>query len=374
MIKFRKRLKKSKGLKKVKDLVPSGVAEKAAAVAMPKPEEVISLEDVPQITNESIAEHREEVLSGARKYIYPLAHSKHRIIIITSIILAAALIALLSYSVAGLYKYYQHNAFLYRVTQVIPFPVAKAGGGYVNYENYLFELRHQIHYYEEQQGDEANDFSVNEDREQLLQFRKNALDSVINLAFVKQLARQHGVKVSGKEVEQRIAEVRTQNRLGNDDDVFADVLREFWGWSVGDFKRSLTNQILTEKVTAKLDTEATQKAQAALAELKNGADFAEVAKRVSGDAASASNGGDYGFLITKNNPNVPPQVVTALYGLKPGQVSNIINTGKALEIVKLEKLENDVVIARHIVIPLKDIKTYIDQQKAKDPAKIYIKI
>ncbi len=26
---------------------------------------------VPRITNENVAEHREEVLSGARKYIYP---------------------------------------------------------------------------------------------------------------------------------------------------------------------------------------------------------------------------------------------------------------------------------------------------------------
>jgi len=41
-------------------------------------EEAIS--NLPRITNETIAEHREEVLSSARKYIYPLQHSLQRIV------------------------------------------------------------------------------------------------------------------------------------------------------------------------------------------------------------------------------------------------------------------------------------------------------
>ena len=370
MIKRPKRLRR---FKKVKDL-PSSVAEKATALAAPKPEEAMSLENVPQITNETIAEHREEVLGGARKFIYPLAHSKRRIIVVTSVILAATIIALLAYSAAGLYKYYQHNAFLYRVTQVIPFPVARVGSNFVNYENYLFELRRQIHYYEEQQGNESNDFSAAEDLEQLQQFRKDALERVVSFAYVKKLANQYGIKVSSKEVEERITQMREQNRLGSNDKVFADVLRDFWGWSIADFKRSLKDQILIEKVAAQLDTEASQKAEALLAQAKSGADFAALAKANSGDPASAANGGDYGLAITRSNPNVPPQVINALYKLKPGEVSGIINTGRALEIVKLEKLENDVVTARHMVIPLKDIKAYIDELKAKQPPKTYINL
>src|SRR3989304_10228319 len=106
-----KRLKKLRRFKKVKDLVPSSVAEKAATynpMAAPTPEQAMSLENVPQITNETIAEHREDVLSGARKYIYPLAHSKHRIITVTVAIVVLAVIAFLAYSIAGLYKYYQN--------------------------------------------------------------------------------------------------------------------------------------------------------------------------------------------------------------------------------------------------------------------------
>src|SRR5437764_4946051 len=110
-------------------MVPDSVAEKAASLnpLTPNTPEVPSLENVPQITNETIAEHREQVLKGARKYIYPLAHSKHRIVLVTSFISVAAGIFFLIYCTLALYRFYQYNTFLYRVTQVVPFPIAKAG-------------------------------------------------------------------------------------------------------------------------------------------------------------------------------------------------------------------------------------------------------
>lgn len=376
MVKRFKKLRRSKKIKKVKDLVPTQAVEKVQSlnpVAPLPPEQAMSLENVPQITNETITEHREEVLSGARKFIYPLAHSKRAIVFITGGLVTLAVIAFLVYSAAGLYRLYQHNTFLYRVTQVVPFPVAKVGGDYVAYENYLFELRRQIHYYEEQQGEEANDFSTTEDKEQLAEFRKQSLTSVIDFAYVKKLAARHGVKVSGKELDARLAQMREQNRLGSSDKVFADVLRDFWGWSVADFRRSLNDQILTEKVTAKLDTEATAKANNALTQVKSGADFATVATQTTEDLASKASGGDYGFPITKSNPNVPPQVVDVLFRLKPGQTSGVINTGKALEIIKLEKIEGDVATARHIVFYLKDISAFLADIKKEQPTKTYVK-
>jgi len=85
----------------------------------PPPPEPLSLNDVPQITNESIAVHREEVLKGARKYIYPLAHSKQAHCWHNNQPLSRqAIVALLIYCGVALYHYYQYNTFLYRITQV----------------------------------------------------------------------------------------------------------------------------------------------------------------------------------------------------------------------------------------------------------------
>jgi parvulin-like peptidyl-prolyl isomerase len=350
--------------------VSDTVVEKAATLnPLAAPEEPKVVEEVPRITNETIAVHREEVLKGARKYIYPLAHSKHRIVLITSGLIVTAVLALLVYCSLALYNFYEYNTFVYRATQVVPFPIAKAGDRYIAYENYLFELRHYVHYYENQLDRNFN----GSDKGQLLQFRKQALDQVINAAYVKMLAQTNGVSVSDKEVNTRIKEVRDQNRLGSNDKVFADVLRDYWGWSVADFKRSLKQEILAEKVVAKLDTEDSQRAQTALAKVRGGADFAATAKSSSDDPAAQTGGGDYGAPITKTNPNVPPQVIDVLFKLKPGEVSNIINTGSTLEVVRLDKLSGNAVFAHHIVINLKDISSYIQGIKDKKPVHNYVK-
>jgi len=366
--KLHRRLKKAK--KEVRDLVPETAVEKVAQLnPLGEPAEPQVLEDAPRITNETIAEHRENVLSGARKYIYPLRHSKHRIIVITSSIIAVTLVAFLIYCTLALYRLYQYNAFLYRVTQVMPFPVAKTGGSFVSYENYLFELRHRVHYQQSQQLDKP----TGGDEQQLIrQYRKDALSEVVNDAYVKILAQQNGVKVSGHEVDERLSEVREQNRLGGNNKVFAAVLRDYFGWSVNDYKRSLKQQILAEKVVAKLDVATRQRAGQALAQARAGADFAALAKQTSDDPAKA-NGGEYGFGITKANPNVAPQVVQTMFNLKAGQISDIINAGPTLEIVKVLTNDGTTVTAKHISFNLKPISTYIKPLATKQPAHAYVR-
>lgn len=362
-----------RGKKKVQDLVPqaTAVAQRAANMNPLSDRNDGSPidENVPRITNETIAEHREEVLKGARKYIYPLQHSKHRIVLITSTIVVAAAAAFLIYCSAALYKLYQHNTFLYRVTQVVPFPIARVGGSFVEYENYLFELRHYIHYYQNQldrnfEGD---------DRQQLIDRRQQALSDVINQAYVKKLAKQNKVAVSNKEVDARINVVRDQNRLGNNNKVLSDVLRNYWGWSISDFKRSLKQQILAEKVVAKLDTATRGRADSALAQAKAGGDFAALARQLSDDESTKANGGDFGGPISKTNPNIPPQITEALFSLKAGEVSGIINTGQTLEILKVNQNDGTNVTAQRISFNLKDISEFIEPLKKKEPAKTYVK-
>lgn len=375
MVKKRLKLIKRKA-KDVKERVPAVITERAAELnPLPGAPQMPSLDGVPQITTENISQHREQVLKGARKYIYPLRHSKRTIVTITISVIITAIIGLFTYCGLALYKFYQSNTFLYRVSQVVPFPVAKAGGHYVTYENYLFELRHYVHYYENQQ---QRNFG-GADRDQLLLFRKQALQNVINYAYIKQLAGQNHVSVSNREVDSRLAEVRNQNRLGGNNKVFSDVLRDYWGWSIGDFKRSLKQEILAEKVSARLDSVNTQRAENVLAQARGGSDFPALAKQVSDDPSAKDNGGDYGFAITKTNPNVPPEVVDALFKLKVGEVSDLIlsspvlaGQGPTLQIVKLTGITGDSVTAQHIVIYLKDPAVFVKQLAAKKPAHAYV--
>lgn len=330
-----------------------------------------AIESLPRITNETVAAHREELLSSARKYIYPLEHAKKRIVSISVWILGGAVVVFFTYTGLALYKFKSSSSFLYYVTQVIPLPVAKAGPSFVAYENYLFELRHYTHYYQTQQ---QVDFKSTAGKQQLDAFRKQALQQVVDNAYVKQLASKYHVGVSDQEVDDAVQLVRQQNRLGSSNQEFADVLKEFWGWSVDDFKRELKLQLLAQKIVATLDTGTKDRASSVLAQLQQGGDFATIAKQQSDDPITKPNSGEYGFLITNANRDLPPQIVDALFKLQPGQISGIINTGYTLEIVKVISIDNGNIRAAHISFNFKDINTYLKPLQAQEKTRLFIHI
>ena len=152
------------------------------------------------------------------------------------------------------------------------------------------------------------------------------------------------------------------------------MLSEFWGWTVDDFRRELQQQLLSQKVVAKLDTATQASAQSALNQLNSGVDFSKLAMQVSDDASTKANGGDYGFLIDASNRDIAPQVVNELFTLKASQYSGIINTGYALEIDKVIDIQGDKVHAAHIVFNFKPISSYTDPLKATQKAHDYITI
>jgi parvulin-like peptidyl-prolyl isomerase len=350
-----------------------GVSQLSAKRRVRNAEQKVSdaLGAVPRITDETLEEHREQVLSSARKHIYPLQHSKQSIVRISLGLLAAVLVAFFVLVGLSLYKFQNTGGFTYDVTRIVPFPVAKAGHKWVSYESYLFELRRNMHYYQTQQ---QATFTGKDGKAQLQRLKQQAMAQVVQDAYVKQLAAEHGVGVSDKQVDEQLALVRNQNRLGNNNRVFKEVLSEFWGWNEADFKRELKQQLLKQAVVTKLDTKTTQRANSTLSQLKGGADFAKTATDVSDDFATKPTGGTYPNPITINDRELPPTITAALFKLQPNQISGIVNTGYTLDIVKVLDRAGNSLHGAHIQFNLEDINTYVKPLQQKQPAHQYIKL
>lgn len=347
----------------------SNVKNKVGKIRGSRTKDVASKAVLPYITNETVAEHREEVLSGARKYIYPLQHSRHKIVWLSVTIFIATFVALLVFTMLNLYRFQNTSTFTYRITQIVPFPIARAGGRFVSYESYLFELRRSIHYYENKQ---KINFQLEENQGQLNDLKKDALNQVINDAYVKRLADDNGISVSLSELEREMDISIKQNRLGFADGTLEDVLKDYYDWDINDFKRTFKQQILARKVVAVLDQDAKIKAEDALVELNAGAEFADVVARYSDDETSKANGGEYGLDITSSLKTVSPKVTEVIFAQGVGKYSEVINTGYSLEIVKTISLDNTKAKAAHIQINLRDIGNYVGELKESSPPRYYI--
>ena len=162
-----------------------------------KLQKVIKRQDQPEqvnkparITNDNLAEHREEVIGRARRFIYPLQHSKHSLVKISVGILVAALVLFTAYCVIALYRLKSSSEFLYQVTNVVPFPVARIGSDFVAYENYLFEINRYKHYYQNQQN---VDFNSENGKRQLEDFKRIQANEIEQETLARKAANVHAM-------------------------------------------------------------------------------------------------------------------------------------------------------------------------------------
>ncbi len=328
-----------------------------------------AFENIPRITNETVAEHREDVLRGARKYKYPLAHSKHRIVIISTGLIVLAVVTFFVYSALALYRFQSSSGFIYRITQVVPFPAARAGKSFVAYENYLFELRRYKHYYQTQQ---QVDFGSKDGQRQLAQYKPQAMDEVLQAAYVKQLAAQNHVSVTSADLSAELQSLQAQNQSSAQE--LADVTNKFFGWSMDDLKRELRQELLAQKVAAALDTAAQARANSILAQVQSGTDFGTLAVQNSDASDKASNGQYADGAITLASTDVPAAVARQLQTMQVGQTSGVIQAGNTFEIVKLLADNNGKLQAAHISVNITPIATYVAQYQKAHSSHVFIKV
>lgn len=89
------------------------------------------------------------------------------------------------------------------------------------------------------------------------------------------------------------------------------------------------------------------KAESLLVELEKGGDFEKIAKRESMDPGTRDVGGDLGW---NRVGQMVPAFDRAMFSLRPGQISPIVETPFGFHIIKVDRVQPKEVRARHILI------------------------
>ncbi len=323
-----------------------------------------------RITNSTVAEHREEVLGQARKFRYPIAQARHRIVVISLWLAGAAFVFVSIWSVLLLYRSQSTGGYAYQFTNFVPVPVARVDGKFVSYESYLFELRHVLHYKRTQ---ENLDFNSQEGKDQLIGLKRQALEKVIDDHYVDKLAKQSGIFVSGEDIDNEVKLLQDQQQLGADRSVLDNVLKRYYNWDYEDFRRSIHDQLVRQKFLSFLEKDKMASAQSIIAEARGGRDFGDLAKQYSEDDSTKAAGGTLPPLA-KDNRDVPLRFIGAAFKLKPGEISEPVETPYGIEIIKVNENNGAEVKVQHIVLKYRNIEEYIKTERSKVKVSKYIDI
>jgi foldase protein PrsA len=211
---------------------------------------------------------------------------------------------------------------------------------------------------------EANgqDFSTVEGKKVLKDVKEKVLEAMISDKLILQQAKKDNVALQEGEFEQAISDLEQYHggkdaletylkQQGFDRESFETLVQE--QLIMNHFKEKLTSHIkVTDEEVKKyyddnkamfelpapeirashilVDTES--EAKRLLAEIKNGADFDELAKEHSKDPGSKELRGDLGYFA---KGKMVPEFERAAFALKPGEISDVVKSEHGYHIIKV---------------------------------------
>ncbi len=276
-----------------------------------------------------------------------------------------------------IYGYKSENPAVKMVASVVPYPVLIVNNQWATYNNYLVEVD-GIKFFTKKNASMNNqpvvDYNSADGKKLVVKIKQATLDKLKSDAVVSQLAKQKKVSVSNKDINDMLDKIY-QNNGGKDTVIKA--AKDIYGWNLVELKSELSKQLLQSKLSDKVtsdpavDAAAKAKAQDVLKKLKDGGDFAALAKQYS-QASDAASGGDLGFF-TKGQ--LPDNLQAAAEALQPGQISDAVKTQYGYEVIKvIEKKDDGSIHAQHILIKTVDFTEYLQTQITKAKTQTLIKI
>lgn len=207
--------------------------------------------------------------------------------------------------------------------------------------------------------------------------RRDALNDLIERRLILQEAKRLGIKTTDDELKDAIEDIKKKNNI--DDAGFMSLLGKE-GVTLEEYKANLKDQLTTGRI---IETEVRSKIVVTdkdisdyyrehlkdftlpeesrvrhiflridknnptavrgvvmdiMKKLKEGADFADLAKVYSSDEASAKAGGDIGFL---KKGQLSPELESVVFSLKSGEVSEPVFTENGIHIIKVEETKGN---------------------------------
>jgi hypothetical protein len=321
--------------------------------------------DSSRITTETIAQHRERILAGGRRFKYPVQYARHKLVFNAIIISIVTLIALIGVGYWQLYHAQNTSGFMYRVTRVLPVPVARIDGQPVLYSDYLMKYRSSIHYLESK---ERVNLKTEDGKRQSDFVKSQAMEDALADAYAVKLAKQNNVTVTDAELQTFLKQQRSSTDGEVSEATYDAVILDYYGWSPQEYQHAMQTKLLRQKVSFVIDTDAQSISKIVAAAITAGnTDLKSVTAAVNMTAKVQVVYGALGWVPKTNQDG---GLAAAAANLQKGAISSVIKstTGEGYYFIKLIDRNDTQVNYEYVHVPL---TTFMKQlQNVKDQKKV----
>ncbi|MDB5166884.1 MAG: hypothetical protein JWN26_29 [Candidatus Saccharibacteria bacterium] len=327
-----------------------------------------------RITNETVAEHRERILAGGRRFKYPIQYARHKLVINAIIISIASIILLAAVGWWQLYLVQNTSTFVYNVTRVLPLPVANVDGQPVLYGDYLMRYRSAIHNLEQQGQININ----SEDGKRQADYHKEkAMEAVIADAYGAKLAKQLNLTVTDDELNTYLTAQRQSSDGEISQQTYDASILDILGWSPDEYRHVLSDELLRQKVAFTIDTAATQMSVSLAVQVKApNSNFQSIVATTNALGGVQTVYGAPG-LVPKTNQD--GGLAAAASKMQKGEVSGVIKStttsaGDGYYLIRVLDINDTQVSYEYIQIPLTEFTKRLDNLKKTNKVTEYISI
>lgn len=321
-----------------------------------------------RITADTVALHRQKILSGGRRFKYPIQYEKHKLVFNTIIIGVAAVVVAIIIGWWQLYLAQNTSEFMYRVTRVIPVAVAKIDGQDVTYSDYLMKYRSSVHYLQQK---EQVDFNTKDGKKRVDYLKRESMSDALADAYAAKLAQNLHITVSDSELSNFLKNQRKTSDGEISEQTYDSVILDYYGWTLSEYRSVMRTKLLRQKVSYAVDTNAKKAVNIANTEIKKNpsSDFRALAAKI-GFGASYGNSG----WVPKTNQD--GGLAIAATKLAKNGVSPVIKTtnGSGYYIVRLVDMDDTKVNYEYIQIPLTTFDSKFKKIESSSATQIYIAV
>ena len=321
-----------------------------------------------RITSDTIARHREQILSGGRKFKYPIQYARHKLVFNAIIISSVVLVLSVVIGWWQLYPEQNTSNFFYQITKVLPVPVASVDGKSVLYSDYLMRYLGSVYY---KQNIEQINLKTEDGKSQVAYLKRQSMDYAVQDAYAAKLANALKISVSDVELESYIKAQKQSISGEASDQTYNSVIRNYFNWSPDEYRYLTKNQLLRQKVSFEIDKKASGLVDVANSKINENQN---ISLKILADDLSAGSDVTVSYAVSgwvskfNNDGGLSMQ---ASEGTKD-KISSVVKstTGDGYYYIKLLDINSSQVNYEYIHIPLSEFNRQLqgvtDNKKVKE--------